>query len=265
MLSRPPRHPLLRPLVQTLWCSGRAAPVAARELVLPTGAMHVVFRLGDPLRLFGAEGDASGRVVGTAVVGGARAAPYLRDVSSPVPSVGAQLRPGAAGQLLGFSAAELAGQHIPLDALWGSAAADAHDRLLAARSPAQRLDLIEQLLLQRLQPRRSLQPAVAHALARFDRTADIGAVVAETGISHRRFIESFREAVGLQPKLYCRILRFQRALHLAAPGSSWAEVALAAGYSDQPHLCRDFTAFAGISPGRYRRLAPRSPNHVPVA
>jgi AraC-like DNA-binding protein len=73
--------------------------------------------------------------------------------------------------------------------------------------------------------------------------------------------------VGLAPKLYCRVLRLQRALRLAAaePGTPWAELALAAGYSDQPHLNRDFAELAGMSPGTYRAHAPASPSHVPLA
>ena len=43
------------------------------------------------------------------------------------------------------------------------------------------------------------------------------------------------------------------------------EVALQAGYSDQPHFNREFKAFAGVSPGRYLRLEPVHPRHVPIA
>ncbi|HJQ83469.1 MAG TPA: helix-turn-helix domain-containing protein, partial [Candidatus Binatia bacterium] len=91
-------------------------------------------------------------------------------------------------------------------------------------------------------------------------------VVDETGYSHRRFIALFRDAVGLPPKLYCRVLRFQEALRLLVvrPPRPLADVALAAGYSDQPHLNREFRELAGVSPSEYRAAAPASLLHVPV-
>src|SRR5258708_22570716 len=106
MVSRSPR-PALRPFLKAVWADERAFRGGAeRELVLPTGAMHVVFRLDHPLHLFDGLEDRCGRTLDHAIVGGARAAFYVRDVSKPMRSVGAQLRPGAAEVLLGVPASE---------------------------------------------------------------------------------------------------------------------------------------------------------------
>ena len=92
------------------------------------------------------------------------------------------------------------------------------------------------------------------------------AVVDESGYSHRQFIALFRRAVGLAPKVYCRVLRLQRALvRLAArPDASLVELAMDAGYSDQPHLNRDFRELAGMAPGQYRDRSPSFSHHVPI-
>ncbi len=88
----------------------------------------------------------------------------------------------------------------------------------------------------------------------------------ETGYSHRRFIELFRRAIGLSPKLYCRVLRFQSALERLAGRAthSLADLALAAGYSDQAHFNREFREFTGMPPSEYREAAPERAYHVPV-
>ena len=75
--------------------------------MLPSGDMHLVFRLDDaPLRLFDGAHDAVGQRAATALVGGARASFYARELAAPSASVGAMLRPGAAELLFGVPAGQ---------------------------------------------------------------------------------------------------------------------------------------------------------------
>src|SRR5208283_6042038 len=86
------------------------------------------------------------------------------------------------------------------------------------------------------------------------------------GISERRLSQVFREHVGLSPKLWCRIRRFQSAAEALHRGVEipWAELALACGYYDQPHFANDFRAFSGIDPTTYSTKQLRWQNHIPV-
>lgn len=264
-------HPALRPFVSVLWATDGVEPGggrgAARERVLPTGAVHVVFRGdGDALRIFADVDDAAGTAIGCAIVGGPRARYYVRDVSRPMASVGAMLRPGAAPLLLGVPAGDLADRHVALDDLWGAGAEDERARIMTPRDPHARLDALERILRARLPAVRGVHPAIAGALARLDGGATVGAAVDASGYSHRGFLARFRDAVGLAPKLYSRVRRFDRALaHLAAaPAAPWIEVALAAGYADQPHFVRAFREHTGVAPTEYRALATREAHHVPI-
>ena len=266
LVTRAPR-PLLRPFVQLFWASSTDASTTDKERVLPTGTAHIAIRLSDaPLLVFEDEDDARGRSLGHAVLGGPRASSYVRDVSRPTSSVGAQLQPGAASLLSGIPGDELAGRHTPLAELFGAATAELHERLLDLADPERRLDLFEAFLAARLPRLRGLNPAVAHALARFAQGTDVRSVVGESGYSHRRFIALFKGSVGLTPKLYCRVARLQRALQLAAsePAAGLSEIAIEAGFADQPHLNRDFRKLAGLSPGKYKALSPRHSHHVPI-
>ncbi len=274
MPSCRPTAPLLRRFVSMLWATGEPASPdrgARREHVLPTGAMHLVFRLsGPPLRLFRDARDDAGYTLGYAIVGGARSTFYARDVSVPGRSVGAQLLPGASMALFGVPAQALAERHTPLDVLWGRAAtASALERLHAARAPAQQLAVLQTLLDAKLRSAQGLHPAVAQALGHIDDAVDIGDIVRRSGYSHRRLIALFRESTGLAPKTYARVVRFQRALASLdpqpdQPARPIAELALDAGYSDQAHFGREFVALAGMTPQTWRRAGPRHANHVPV-
>jgi AraC-like DNA-binding protein len=270
MFHRTPR-PVLRPFVQSLWASGTTAErgVTERELVLPTPVARVVLRLSDdaPLHVFTDAHDPVGRTVSRAVLGGARTRPYLRATSRPLRSVGAQLRPGAAELLTGIPAHELAERHTPLEDIFGRAAEELRERLSGIDSAERQLDVFEDFLAARISARgRGVDPTIARAIERLATSPDVGAAVEESGFSHRKLIETFRRAVGLTPKVYCRLLRFQRALdHFAAnPRARAIDVALDAGYSDQPHLNREFKDLTGLSPGEYRVIAPRAAQHVPV-
>ena len=84
------------------------------------------------------------------------------------------------------------------------------------------------------------------------------------GLSAKRFIERFKIEVGLTPKRYCRVRRFQRALALANRGRrvDWTGVALDCGYFDQAHFIHDFRSFAGLTPTEYLAARTSFQNHV---
>jgi AraC-like DNA-binding protein len=244
--------------VTLLWAAEEREPRGGCERVLPTGAMHLVFRFAAPLRLL----DPDPRVVGHAIVGGARSSAYVRDISEPASSVGAQLAPGASSVLLGAPAIALAERHTPLEDLWGAVTHEMHAQLEAAATPAQRIDVLEAMLLRRCPRVRGVHPAVACALARFADGTRVGEVAAETGYSHRGFATIFEREVGLAPKRWCRVQRLQRVLEIAAHNESWALIAAESGYADQSHLHRELRELGGLTPAAYRRAAPRFSHHV---
>lgn len=262
-----PPLPALRPYVESVWASRQDRSVASgREHALPSGRMHLAVRLdGVPVRLFSDADDLTGEIIGDAVVAGARAGYYIKDVSLPTRSIGVQLRPGAAVALFGVSAAALQGRHVTLDQLWGADAERLRERVYEARDTHAQLDVLQSMLLARLRVIHALHPAVAEALARME-TTDIGSLVAASDSSHRHFIARFRDATGLSPKRYARVLRFRRLLQAFAadPARPWTDLALGAGYSDQSHCSREFREFAGTTPQAYRQTACVRPSHLPA-
>jgi AraC-like DNA-binding protein len=91
-------------------------------------------------------------------------------------------------------------------------------------------------------------------------------VARDARLSRRRFAGLFREQVGLTPKLYCRLRRFQQVVRRIASGAPihWAQVSLDGGYYDQAHMAHEFREFSGVSPGAW--LASERPflNHAVV-
>lgn len=95
--------------------------------------------------------------------------------------------------------------------------------------------------------------------------ARIDAVACAVGADRRRLVPAFREEVGLAPKRYQRIVRFQCALRTmrAAAPAPLAAIAASCGYADQAHMSRDFREFSGLTPGRLHGATSTAHNHVP--
>lgn len=262
MILRAPIPPL-RPFVSALWQSGGTRAASARESNLPDGGAHLAVRLGGSvLRLYDDVEAASPRCVSDAVVAGPHEHCYLKDVSQSAASVGALLRPGAIRAFLGCPPAELRNRHLPLDLFWPGRVERLRDELNSEIDPDRQLARLESWLLARLRPQHGLHPQVALAVQGLRQGRSVGELVADSGYSHRRFLDRFRDGLGLAPKSYARLLRFGRALRMAQHERDWARIAQDSGYSDQPHFIREFHAFAGLPPEAYRHAHRRGARHV---
>jgi AraC-like DNA-binding protein len=235
---RPPPTPLAA-FVDRLWFYRCEAPVRIGERAMPTGTMGLVVDL---------RSDSPGPSVL-----GAYSEALVLDERREALSAGVCFKPGGAFPFLGSPADELLNARAPLERFWGSRALALQARLLRARSPASIFDALERAMMAQVRRPPPQHPAVAFALGEFQsrpQISTVGEVIRQVGLSPRAFIRRFAAEVGLTPKLFCRIRRFQQALRLARDGrpSSWAHVALDCGYYDQAHFIRDFRAFSGFTP-----------------
>jgi AraC-like DNA-binding protein len=176
--------------------------------------------------------------------------------------LGVQFKPGGAFPFFGFPVAELENQRLPLDAVWGPQAAELRDRIIAAPTPAAKMEVVERFLLARIQPGTEAHPGLLFALgcmARLPYTGGISRIIDRSGYSHRRINQLFRREIGVLPKAYSRIRRFQDILRLAHHDTAlpMAEIALNHGYYDQAHFIHDIRDFSGLSPSELFRCCRR--------
>jgi len=157
---------------------------------------------------------------------------------------GITLRPEASG-LARIPAADLAGRFEAIEDLFGAGAARWRDRIEHARGFDHRVSISETYLAA-LVP--AADPRVRAACQHLSLGASIDRAAAQAEIGRRQLERLFLRQVGVEPKRYARIVRFQRALRARQSGLAWAEVALEAGYYDQSHLIADYRVFAGRTP-----------------
>jgi AraC-like DNA-binding protein len=203
------------------------------------------------------------RGIAPALLIGIRSRFNIIDTAKLRSAMGVVFRPGGVHALLDSLTDAFHNKNVSLDLIWGSMVRSLRDRLRTEKDPAEKFRVLEVALLARLNERLQLSTAVRYALQEFARRPEIPRVrelAHEAGLSRRRFSQLFRVQVGLTPKLYCRLQRFQNTLRLIASVTSvdWAELALAAGYYDQAHFAHEFRDFSGLSPSAY--LASPSPS-----
>ena len=266
-VHRAPAAPL-QAFIESLWyCDNEPVPFALQR-VLPSGSAQLIVNLKeDQTRTYHTE---SGRCrVSTAsgtVLAGISARYGIIDTAEQESVAGVSFKPGGTVAFFRLPAHEMCDEDIPLDLLWGRRrTAELRERLLGARGAKARLDLLEETMLQtRLE--RQLDRTIAFALQTFagQRTVRIASVTDRIGLSPKRFIEKFKATVGMPPKQFCRLLRFQSALALAERDThiDWTRIAVDCGYFDQPHFIHDFQSFAGITPTYYGSGRTEFRNHV---
>jgi AraC-like DNA-binding protein len=256
--------------VDCLWYTDDPAPTHHRERALPTGTVEVVFSLTrERFRIFANDADQSGQQFRGSVICGPQPGYFVLDTSRGGAVAGIHFKPVGAAAFFDMPVSEFTGSHIALEDIWGSEARWVRERLLAAASPEAIFRLMEEALVERMQRPVFLNSALDFAIGQFDTSASIARirqVQDEVGYAPKRFIELFRNAVGLTPKLYCRIQRFQAVIEQLSRQQKveWAGVAVDGGFYDQSHLNREFRAFSGVTPTAYRPIADDRPNHVAI-
>lgn len=262
-------QPPLSAFVDLFWSIESDAPACGLERRLPNGSMSLIITLRENgIRVYDRQRPDQCQTHPGSLISGAHSTFALIDRADQQALLGIEFKPGGALPFLGLSAADLHNQTISLEALWGTEAKRLREQLLAASAPARRFALLEQTLLARLASARMSHPAVSYALQQFHsapRLPAIAAVTQQIALSQARFIQVFSEAVGLTPKQYCRVQRFQHVLQrLDRPTPiKWTELALACGYFDQAHFIHEFQALAGTTPSAY--LARRGDHHNHIA
>ena len=260
----------LAPLVQCFWYWEGAPQTHSKERLMPNGEPTIIFNLReDPIRIYDSDNIDRFDSFGHVVLSGARTRGFVIDTAQQDRVIGVQFHPGGSFPFFRMPSAEFENASVALTDLWPTNAASLREQLLAAPTVDAMFLILERCLLAQLVRPPELHPAVHYASSLFCRAphaTTVSQVIDKIGLSQRRFIELFRNQIGITPKAFCRVRRFQRVLQSVHRTRSvdWTDVALDCGYYDQSHFIHDFQAFSGFTPTVYHARATEHLNHVPL-
>ncbi|APR83007.1 Transcriptional regulator, AraC family protein [Minicystis rosea] len=198
------------------------------------------------------------RTGGDAYVIGTRLQP-LHKTGADVPpgTIAVRFRAAGAYPFFGVPMSELTDRVVSLDRLWGDGGARLRDALLTTTDVRARMEIVERSLCDRLRRGDVFEPSSALLVRRAVRAIvdaptplRVEPLARTLGVSTRQLRRSFDDVVGIGPKAFARVVRFQRAVEAAERGAApdWGAIALAVGYCDQAHLVNDFRALSGVTP-----------------
>src|SRR5262245_38356196 len=250
-----PKGPLERHVESITFYAG-FAPAHDREKLIPDGAIQIIVDLTDtPKKLYAGETSPLAVDFRKSWISGMQQRWIVIEAQQQSSMMVIRFRPGGALAFVRHDAQALTSAVYPLeDVLNARASTSLRDRVLAARTVPEKFVAAEAWLLEQAGTELELNAAAAHLAACLGRPGlRVRDAVAETGFTERHVLGLFRRWVGVSPKQYARINRFQHLLQsLAASGSvdpgftapalptpDWARVAAETGYSDQSHLTHE--------------------------
>jgi AraC-like DNA-binding protein len=174
-------------------------------------------------------------------------------------TLGVCLQPHALNLIFNMQATEVADRCVDIGLLHRASQDNLQEKLVNAKSLDEQFDFISQYLWANIQASKGREDAATlFALRKIIQSNGVVSLpdIRDTvNLSERSFERRFGQYIGISPKVFSNICRFQSTLHQLRHNqyARLSDIAFDHGYADQSHFIRSFKAFAGYSPFQYRK------------
>ncbi len=248
--------PELAKQVKTYWSLDSAPGDAphTRERIFPDGCIELIFNHGDRFRKF--DSDTEFHIQPLCFVHGQLKTYFELQALGNVGVFSARFHPAGLQPFINFDVDTFTGTTLTVQEIWGEEGKTLEEQMLACTNYEQRIALLENFLLKQRQALKVDNAPVEYCVdAMIENTGNISIeeLADNLGISKRQLERRFTAAVGISPKLFARITRFQNILQLIENKEfkSFTTVAYEGGFYDQAHFIKDFKDFTGLNPKLY--------------
>lgn len=238
-----------------IWQTDLTHKWGTQERILPDGCTELLFDFGEPVRQ-NHSGASTSLAVKSQMAGQLSSAFEFRPPGA-INVLGVRFHAHGIFPFLRLPLAEMTDRIVALHDVWNGLAKELGQRLIETCDDRQRIDLVEDFLLfmirkHDIRPDTHVKNAV-ECIATNDGLISIEELSRQIGLGKRQLERKFALQVGVSPKLYTRIIRFQRIFRIIqrAEKYEWPEVLVDCGYYDQSHLIKDFRAISGRTPSEY--------------
>lgn len=240
------------------------------EKFLPDGSVDLLIDLMEtPKKLFHNEEGTAYTTFKKSWISGMKTNYILIDASVSN-MMGVHFKAGGCYPFIDFPMAELNNLTIDANSVLGNEIYTIRDAILHEPVIEKRFTILENYFLQKGKNKMDNHALVHYSVTQLMQSPQVWTIKNlsnKTGITQKHLITLFKKYVGLPPKMFSRINKFQKVIQLVEQQQKvdWASLAYECGYYDQAHFIKEFQAFSGINPVSY--LEKRGPyrNYLPVA
>ncbi|MBD1395082.1 helix-turn-helix domain-containing protein [Mucilaginibacter glaciei] len=172
--------------------------------------------------------------------------------------------PGALYRLTGIPSIELNNGYIDAEAIFPNSVKEVNDKINDAKGYPEMVSVVEAFLAGRIAICKKDFNSIdrlSNLMLRADQSPKIEWLAGEACLSLRQFERKFMERMGVSPRYFNKVIRFENAFRMKNkyPQLSWFVIAIECGYYDYQHLVKDYQAFTQKTPIDFHALDLKSP------
>jgi AraC-like DNA-binding protein len=176
-------------------------------------------------------------------------------------------QPGALYRLTGMPSSELTNEYIDGESVFCSDLRLVNEQLFHAKNYDTMIAVAEQFVLQLIKTQRKsphLLDETCKLLLAAEGNRSIDWLAKTSCLSNKQLERKCKERIGINPKLYARITRFDKAFRLknSKPDFDWLRIAVECNYHDYQHLVKDYKDFTGWSPASFHAIEDKAPERA---
>ena len=242
--------PLLAPYVKNYWFLKTDNVTQPVQRIIPTGNVCLIFHKGENMFSL-----SKGEKQPKAFISGQSTGYSNIQPGGTVDMISVTFQPHGFKAFFSLSVNQLLESTISIEDISDPALTELQSYLMDTPNISSCIQLIEAFLMKRLTIAKAYNFQRMNAVMQSINTGQTNIEnLAETScLGYKQFKRIFSEYIGINPKDFLRIIRFQRALYMLqiCPKTSLTQLALECGYYDQPHFIKEFKTFSGYTPSEY--------------
>lgn len=165
-------------------------------------------------------------------------------------------KPGYCFPFINRPLSEFLNTVVPASELFGDAIFDLRKDLLQIESPKSKIEFVTTWLESFISTTNFSEAIIQQFVSEIQNAPDLvnlNTIAKRSGYSQKQFIHLFKKFVGLTPKQFHKIVRFNEILNAIHNKTDidWIRIAVGCGYYDQSHFIKDFQEFSGLNPEKY--------------